>query len=59
MNYREIIEQLEGQKQNLITRLENTNLSKEEYEAIQRSIENYQYIIELTEMNHYERGISY
>jgi hypothetical protein len=59
MNYQEVKEQLEVQKQNLVKKLENTNLSKEEYESIQMSIDNYEYIIDLTEMNYYERGVSH
>jgi Protein of unknown function (DUF3896) len=59
MNYQEVKEQLEVQKQNLVKKLENTNLSKEEYESIQMSIDNYEYIIDLTEMNYYERGITH
>ncbi len=36
--------------------LEGKNLSKEQMDSIQHSIDNYNYIIELTEMNHFERG---
>lgn len=56
MNYKDIIVILEENKRNLIKKLEMKDLSKEEYESIQNSINNYDYIIELTEMNHYERG---
>jgi len=59
MNYPEVKGQLEGQKLNLLKKLDNLNLSKEEMEKIKRAIDNYEYIIELTEMNHYERGISH
>ena len=56
MNYQDVITRLEENKINLTKKLENKNLAKEEYESIQHSIENYDYIIELTEMNHFERG---
>lgn len=56
MNYQEVKEKLEATKQNLMKKLKNPNLSKEEFESIKRSIDNYEYIIELTDMNHFERG---
>ncbi|WP_458413114.1 DUF3896 family protein [Schinkia sp. CFF1] len=56
MNYREIINKIEKDKTDLIKRLENKNLTKEEFESIKHSIDNYDYIIELAEMNHFERG---
>lgn len=56
MNYQEIKKTLEASKHNLEKKLADTNLSKEEYETIQMSIDNYNYILELTEMNHYVRG---
>jgi len=59
MNYLEVKGQLEEKKLNLLKKLDNSNLSKEEMEKIKRAIDNYEYIIELTEMNHYERGISH
>lgn len=59
MDYQEIKGQLEGQKVNLMRRLNDQNLSKEEIEKIKKNIDNYEYIIELTEMNYYERGISH
>jgi hypothetical protein len=59
MNYQEVKGQLEGQKLNLLKRLDNSKLSIEEIETIKQAIDNYEYIIELTEMNHYERGISH
>jgi hypothetical protein len=58
MNYTDIISKLEENKRKLMERLENKDLTKEEYESVQNSINNYNYIIELTEMNHFERGIS-
>ncbi|MFX3623553.1 MAG: DUF3896 family protein [Ectobacillus sp.] len=56
-NYHEIKEKLEGQKQDLLTKLKNTALTDKERETIQMSIDNYQYILDLVEMNYFERGI--
>lgn len=56
MNYEEVRNFLDGMKQNLEHKLQDHNLSPEEKEEIKRSIVNYEYIIELTDMNHYERG---
>ncbi|WP_423801206.1 DUF3896 family protein [Neobacillus sp. SAB-20_R2A] len=56
MNYLEVKEKLEASKHNLEKRLENLQLSKEEKETLLHSIDNYNYIIELTDMNHYARG---
>lgn len=56
MDFHEVKDQLELHKQNLIKKLQNGNLTKEESETVRSSIDNYEYIIELTDMNHYERG---
>lgn len=56
MKYVEVKETLEASKLELVKKLKNPNLTKEEYETIKRSIDNYDYIIELTDMNHFERG---
>lgn len=56
MNYQEVKERLESVKLELMKKLKNPNLSKEEQQTIRRSIDNYDYIIELTDMNHFERG---
>lgn len=56
MEYQEVIERLEALKMQLVSKLENQNLSVEEKDNIHRSITNYDYIIELTNMNHFERG---
>lgn len=58
MDYQNVIAKLEENKRKLTERLENKNLPKEEYESIMHSIENYDYIIQLTEMNHFERGFA-
>lgn len=56
MHYQETKEILEAAKLDLLKKLEKQNLSMEEKEKIQLSIMNYDYIIELTDMNHFERG---
>ena len=56
MNYLEIKEKLEASKFELLKKMENKNLSKEELEILKMSLDNIDYIIELTEMNHFERG---
>ncbi len=58
MDYQEVKEVLEEAKIKLMKKIENPNLSKEEKRKIQYSIYNYDYIIELTDMNHFERGLS-
>ncbi|MBI0579126.1 DUF3896 family protein [Neobacillus cucumis] len=56
MDYLEVISIIEKNKLNLVKMLEGKDLSKEQMDSIQHSIDNYNYIIELTEMNHFERG---
>jgi hypothetical protein len=56
MEYQEVRTFLDQMKLNLENKLQDQNLSQEEKEEIKRSIVNYEYIIELTDMNHYERG---
>jgi hypothetical protein len=56
MKYLEVKEKLEASKLELLKKLKTPNLTKEEYETIKKSIDNYDYIIELTDMNHFERG---
>lgn len=56
MDYQEIKEKLEILKLKLINNMQNPTLSIEEKENIQNSIVNYEYIIELTDMNHFARG---
>lgn len=57
MTYQEVKERLEASKLELVKKLDNKNLSNVEREKLQLLIANYDYIIELTDMNHYERGI--
>ncbi|MGE6400112.1 DUF3896 family protein [Bacillus cereus] len=49
---------LELKKQHLCKKLSNMKLSKEEREQLKLEIDNYEYILNLVEMNHYERGFS-
>lgn len=57
MNYEEIIAKLKENREKSAKMLESGELSKEELESIKKTIDNYNYIIELTEMNHFERGM--
>ncbi|GIN61795.1 membrane protein [Robertmurraya siralis] len=56
MNYHEIKQTLEEKKHHLVDKLKDPNLLSEQKIEIQNAIDNYEYIIELTEMNHYKRG---
>ena len=56
MEYKKTKEELEGLRLELVNKMNNPNLSVEEKKSIEKSIDNYDYIIELTDMNHYERG---
>jgi len=56
MDYKEVRQFLESMKQNLENKMHDASLSQEEKEEILKSIVNYEYIIELTDMNHFERG---
>jgi hypothetical protein len=56
MNYNEVKEKLEAVKLDLTLKIQNPNLSPEEKEIIKNSILNYEYMLELTEMNHFGRG---
>lgn len=56
MDYQEVKTILEVSKNELQKKLESQNLSEEERTNLQYSIKNYEYIIELTDMNHFERG---
>lgn len=56
MNYQEVKSQLEALQMALVTKMQNPDLSLEEKENILKSIANYEYIIELKCMNHFERG---
>ncbi|WP_052948804.1 DUF3896 family protein [Mesobacillus campisalis] len=56
MDHLEIKEKLEAIKQDLLNKMENPDLSSEEKANLQLSLMNYEYIIELADMNHFERG---
>lgn len=56
LDYKEVKAYLEEMKQTLENKMADPSLSMEEKEEIRRSIGNYEYIIELTDMNHFERG---
>ncbi|SER56481.1 Protein of unknown function [Salipaludibacillus aurantiacus] len=56
MEYQKAKEKLESLKAELVGQMNNPALSEEEKQIIQKSIDNYDYIIELTDMNHYYRG---
>lgn len=56
MEFQETKERLEALKRELTLKLENPDTTKEEIEKLQHSIDNYEYILELTDMNHFERG---
>ncbi|MGZ7147708.1 DUF3896 family protein [Bacillus sp. BC08] len=47
---------LEEKKQQLCNKLNSMHLSKKEREQLKLEIDNYEYILTLVEMNHYERG---
>ncbi len=56
MDYLEIKQKLEAAKQDLMIKMQDPAVLKEDKERIQKSIANYEYMIELTDMNHFERG---
>ncbi|KML41206.1 hypothetical protein VL14_12035 [Cytobacillus firmus] len=56
MNYLEIKKKLEAAKQELEIKMHGQAASESEKETLQKRIDNYEYMIELTEMNHFERG---
>lgn len=55
-SYQEMKDRLETQKLDLVKKLENPTITESERRDIQLSIDNYQYILDLTDMNYYERG---
>ncbi|WP_369899982.1 DUF3896 family protein [Bacillus manliponensis] len=56
-NYHETKKQLEDKKQQLCKKLLNTTLTETERLQIKREIDNYEYILTLVDMNHFERGM--
>ncbi|MGJ7911632.1 DUF3896 family protein [Neobacillus sp. LXY-1] len=57
MDYQVVKIKLEESKLLLEKKLLSPSLSLEEKETLQHSIDNFDYIIELTDMNHFERGL--
>ncbi|MGN4423274.1 DUF3896 family protein [Bacillus cereus group sp. MYBK30-1] len=49
---------LELKKEQLCKKLTSAKLTEEERKQIYLEIDNYEYILNLVEMNHYERGFS-
>ncbi|MGG0761147.1 DUF3896 family protein [Bacillus paramycoides] len=49
---------LELKKEQLFKKLTSVKLTEEERKQIYLEIDNYEYILNLVEMNHYERGFS-
>jgi hypothetical protein len=58
MNYQEIRQDIHMKIETLQRRLDDPAVTPSESEMIRNMIDNYQYISELTEMNHYHRGLS-
>ncbi|RSK27538.1 DUF3896 domain-containing protein [Bacillus sp. HMF5848] len=56
MEYQDVKQKLEAMKNDLARKIEDPNVPIEEKERLKNTIENYEYIIELTDMNHFERG---
>lgn len=56
MEYLKLKEKLEETKKELVYKMQNPTLTPEEKEELQKAISNYEYIIELADMNHFERG---
>lgn len=57
MNYDEIKHDITLKIEGLQRKLEDPDLTPSESEMIQNMIDNYQYILELAEMNFYHRGL--
>ena len=58
-DYLETKKHLELKKQLLCKKLLNVNLTEEDRSQIKMEIDNYDYILTLVDMNHYDRGISH
>ncbi|WP_335872561.1 DUF3896 family protein [Bacillus sp. 2205SS5-2] len=57
MEYEVTKEKLEVLKQEVLNKMKVPSLPSEEIANLQRSLMNYEYILELTDMNHFERGV--
>ncbi|MGH0598082.1 DUF3896 family protein [Bacillus mycoides] len=58
-DYQATKKNLELKKQQLCKKLTSVKLTEEERKQIHLEIDNYEYILNLVEMNHYERGFSH
>jgi hypothetical protein len=58
-DYQATKKHLELKKQQLCKKLTSVKLTEEERKQIHLEIDNYEYILNLVEMNHYERGFSH
>ncbi|MBW3493616.1 DUF3896 family protein [Bacillus sp. FDAARGOS_1420] len=58
-DYQATKKHLEFKKQHLCKKLTSVKLTEEERKQIHLEIDNYEYILNLVEMNHYERGFSH
>ncbi|MCM3737971.1 DUF3896 domain-containing protein [Bacillus cytotoxicus] len=58
-NYHETKKQLKNQKVQLCKRLKDVKLTESERNELKRMVDNYDYILTLVEMNHFERGIAH
>jgi hypothetical protein len=56
MDYLEIKNKLEAAKQELVLKMHDQAASESDKETLQKRIDNYEYMLELTDMNHFERG---
>ena len=57
-DYQATKKHLELKKQQLCKKLSSMKLTEEERNKYNLEIDNYEYILNLVEMNHYERGFS-
>lgn len=58
MDYEFVKDQLESKKQDLLKKLESADLTPEDSIAYQLELDNYQYILEMTDMNYFQRGLN-
>ncbi len=56
MNYHDIKRKLEAARMELQDKIEDPQLDVKERMELEKSLANYEYILELSEMNHYQRG---
>lgn len=56
MEFLDIAKKVNENKSRLEKVLESAKLSEEERESLHKSMKNYDYILELTDLGHYSRG---